>query len=826
MTRNLLSISLLMLIGHTSIAQISHLDPTSILRQYQASRADTGRVRLLLEWGRWYLDKSGNDATDLDSATLLFSRARELSLRLEFPQGAEQAAFLTGKVLVDRQDHPGLLRMLPGLSDTNRSFLTAEAIADLMNPFKRNPSRVDTAMLLARETLRLNKNSPHLSDQLSPLLKFAIYRFCNEHIPDGPAPSPSWTIETNWSHPRWYDSVFDWMALQLRDDSSMSADLAYLRNRLGSDQVDQKELIDRIRYIFLYFFGIEAGANAVKNNLALAEKEYMLAIGFDRTSPQIEIITFYTVAIFLLNHGELQKSLSLGLEAIKILEKEKGARVGSQMPYYAVGRIYSDLNQPALALECYQKALSLIREQGLQPPAMIIWGLISARIALGQARAGLAFLQDSINKSLLTDHNYQRIVLLNIGECYYAMGKYDEARACYIKGWEQAQHLDTRQQMLTAFYLAKIYTHDQQFEKARPYIMPVVSDSGKSFIALRTMIDAYHILFQIDSGTKNYIAAIRDFQTYKSLNDSLFDIAKNGQIENLKQQYQTEKKDQDLLLQQADLRQGRTVRNGLLTGAILLILLLALLFSRYRAKQRTNQLLRLLNDRQQRSLVEKEWMMREVHHRVKNNLQIVISLLNTQAAQLKDELALSAFGDIRSRIRAISLIHQQLYQDNHDQTLINMPEYINELVGFLEDSLAPQQRIHFHIQTDPIRLDASQCVPLGLILNEAITNSIKYAFPAGAEAGSVDSAEAAPAPEIRVFLLEAPHNTLLLTIADNGVGLPENIDPGCGKSLGFQLIHTLTAQLDGRLTLQNQPGLAVCIQFQYDPHPHEIPVTL
>ena len=308
-------------------------------------------------------------------------------------------------------------------------------------------------------------------------------------------------------------------------------------------------------------------------------------------------------------------------------------------------------------------------------------------------------------------------------------------------------------------------------------------------------------------------------------------------------QYETERKDQELLLQQAALRQTRTLRNVLLAGAVLLALLLALLYSRYRAKQQSNQLLQLLNNRQQRSLVEKEWMMREIHHRVKNNLQIVISLLNTQAAQLKDELALSAFGDIRSRIRTISLIHQQLYRDNHDKNLIEMPEYIGELVGFLEDSLAPQQRIRFIVQTDPIRLDASQCVPLGLILNEAITNSIKYAFPAAAACASsapaaatsaspaatsasaaATSAPASLAPEIRIHLLEAPHNTLHLTIADNGVGLPNGVDACSTSSLGIQLIRTLTEQLDGQLSFENQAsltgnqsGLTVHIQFQHSP---------
>jgi two-component system, sensor histidine kinase PdtaS len=179
------------------------------------------------------------------------------------------------------------------------------------------------------------------------------------------------------------------------------------------------------------------------------------------------------------------------------------------------------------------------------------------------------------------------------------------------------------------------------------------------------------------------------------------------------------------------------VRNSLIGGAALLAIFAAILYNRWRIRRRMALRLEKLSRRQEKLLGEKEklldekeWLLREINHRVKNNLQIIISLLRTQADQLKDEIAISAFEVISARINTISLVHRKLYFQSQNRTSINMRDYIHELVEFLQEGLGAGQSIAFHLEMGDLALDAAQCVPLGLILNEAITNAIKYAFPA------------------------------------------------------------------------------------------------
>ena len=271
-----------------------------------------------------------------------------------------------------------------------------------------------------------------------------------------------------------------------------------------------------------------------------------------------------------------------------------------------------------------------------------------------------------------------------------------------------------------------------------------------------------------------------------------------------------------------------TVRS-LLFGSILLVLLLAVLYSRYRTKQKANRLLRFqqqvinrsnrelqrLNARQQRLLAEKEWLISEVHHRVKTNLQIVTSLLNMQVGYLNDAFTLHAFGEIGSRIRTLSLIHQRLYCEEGDMTMINMRDYIHELAGYLADTHADTRSIVINEQIEPIELNIAQCVPVGLILNEAITNALRHAFP-----------HRLPLPEspvpngtVDIAMRLGPDRQITLVIADNGIGLAPDFDPNRHAAMGWQLIKTLGQQLDGVTHIENDNGLRITVIFQQQESP-------
>ncbi len=246
--------------------------------------------------------------------------------------------------------------------------------------------------------------------------------------------------------------------------------------------------------------------------------------------------------------------------------------------------------------------------------------------------------------------------------------------------------------------------------------------------------DIQLVLFKIDSLLGKYLPAIQHYEEFKNLDDSIYNISKNRQIEELQIQYETSKKEQNIILlekesklQQSELKRANLVRNLILGGVFLLIAVIGLLYNRYHLKQRINQQLQALVEEKEGLIEDKDWLVKEIHHRVKNNLQIVISLMNIQARHLESGEALHAIRESQSRMNTMSLIHQKLYQ-SPSLVSIDMFTYINELVNYLIKSFGRDKKIDAVIDIANVELDVSQVVPIGLILNEAITNSMKYAF--------------------------------------------------------------------------------------------------
>ena len=249
---------------------------------------------------------------------------------------------------------------------------------------------------------------------------------------------------------------------------------------------------------------------------------------------------------------------------------------------------------------------------------------------------------------------------------------------------------------------------------------------------------------------------------------------------------------------------------------MLLVIIVGLLFNRYKLKQRSNSKLQIhqkeidgkniflenLIADQNKLLQEKEWLIKEVHHRVKNNLQMVISLLNTQSAYLDNDAAIRAIQDSRHRMQTMSLIHQKLYQ-SENVSVIDMPVYINELVSYLKDVFSTGSGIRFEQDIAPVKLDVAQAVPVGLILNEVITNAIKYAFNGNGNG------------VIAISMHHVHSQNLLLSIRDTGKGLPEDFDLSGNTSLGMSLVLGLVKQLEGSFELVNKEGVEIIIKFPY-----------
>jgi PAS domain S-box-containing protein len=196
----------------------------------------------------------------------------------------------------------------------------------------------------------------------------------------------------------------------------------------------------------------------------------------------------------------------------------------------------------------------------------------------------------------------------------------------------------------------------------------------------------------------------------------------------------------------------------------------------------------------QRSLEEKDLLLREIHHRVKNNLQIIASMLNLQSRTIKDENVLSAIRDSQSRVRAMALVHERIYR-SHNIGEIDLRDYLQYMVQqlFMFHNI-PHAKITLTFTMDPITTDIDTIVPIGLIINEMVSNSLKHAFP-GERKGSIIIEGSNPSPDLLRFAYR-----------DDGVGIPDDVDWKKPTSLGLRLISSLVEQCSGEITMERDGG--------------------
>lgn len=201
----------------------------------------------------------------------------------------------------------------------------------------------------------------------------------------------------------------------------------------------------------------------------------------------------------------------------------------------------------------------------------------------------------------------------------------------------------------------------------------------------------------------------------------------------------------------------------------------------------------------ERSLQEKEVLLKEIHHRVKNNLQVISSLLSMQSAKIADGLALKMFQDSRDRVRTMAIIHEKLYQ-SENLSKVDFSDYIRTMVQELKTLYRTGGRIEFTYELDEVLMGIDKAVPCGLIVNELLTNSLKYAFE-GRERGAIRIA------------LKGESDRIRLELEDDGIGLPAEIDPAQTDTLGLQLVWILAGQIEAELDFDRSRGTRYIIRF-------------
>ena len=261
-------------------------------------------------------------------------------------------------------------------------------------------------------------------------------------------------------------------------------------------------------------------------------------------------------------------------------------------------------------------------------------------------------------------------------------------------------------------------------------------------------------------------------------------------------------------LKNQELRLKNKQKNILMIFALLLLLLLVLsLYNSYKLKKsrkeirEKNKQITLKNKQVKIALSEKEVLLKEVHHRVKNNLQVISGLLELQDISVTDESVKLALKEGQNRIQSVALVHKMMYQ-SENVSRVNMQKYLEELLQVLELSYSNSQKyIKTIINAEGVDFDITLAVPISLIVNEAVCNAYKHAFENEVEG------------VIKVLIEKDKGTTFVLTIKDDGIGLPAGFDIKQLKSIGFDLIHGLARQLKGKLTVDSTIGTEIKITF-------------
>lgn len=748
--RFLLVFAMLVAVMYTASGQrLSLFEKKKALARYSSDAMDTARVELLLSTAIDYVLKPGELKADMDSANNLIEQAQKIASQISYKLG--RAKILLYRATLSRES-----------GERRKGILF-----------------VDSALALAK------------ANDFFEVLGHAY----NEN--------------THYAEDRGLTTVKD--IGQYKIDNYEGARRSFQQaNNVEEQGFALKNLADAHGHYFYDY------VNAIRYSYE-ALKLYQ-SIDYNNLQGVYDLlnINYYII-------GDFTSAIKYGLLAVKTAEHTGDTSLQICTIYNRLGMsYYASRADDEMGLHFFMKSYAVATRYKDIPSIAIVGGNVG-RICrqMGDAQKGLRFMDQMVKDfpqvmddpvaAFRTDLTYFQICTktkdFNKAKVYYE-------KMAAIRDWAlQRFAIDVRLEY--AFKTGR--TRDMQ-ELLNEYdserFNQVITHDGK--------LNRLFYKFRLDSLRGNFKQAIKYLQRGTFLKDSAMNANKLRILDALRIEHEVEKKDEEIkakaqailnlqeeaVLHERLIKQEKIIRNGTIAGVAILIVVLVITYSQYQAKRNSNDQLmlkqELLNDKNEEltTLVsEKEWLLKEIHHRVKNNLQTIVSLLESQSQYVHNKEALSAITDSQNRVHAMSIIHQKLFQ-TQNLAEICVQSYLPELILNLKDSFGIRN-IQFNTNIQSLDLDVTQAIPIGLIMNEAVTNCIKYAFPS-------DKKD----PQIWIDLLVDAASKVTLTIRDNGTGLPADFDTesdDCG--LGIKLMKGLTADIDGTFNMISHRGLTIEIVF-------------
>ncbi|MEO8415431.1 MAG: histidine kinase dimerization/phosphoacceptor domain -containing protein [Ginsengibacter sp.] len=698
---------------------------------------DTNTVNTLLKSSQDFISKTGRLQSDLNAALSLANKAENISIKAGYKQGEGNSNVVTADAYNEMNNHAAA-----------RPY--ASKAVDILNKYGNDIEKAKAYISLGGT---YDDNDSDFQEKIK-LYEQGIAAFHKAGDKISEAQIMQFTADLYYNQNQYAKSLQLLQQALVIYQSIGYKQLQGLYNLMGAVYNSKNDYTQSLYYNLL----------AAKTGEQLKDTGRLMCTIYDRLALNYLNISYYQQALTYFNQALIISKKYFDTASI-ILIRQNMSEVSRRMGNYDKALEFLSETQARYA----SKDLSLALRGDIIFETLYVW-LHKKKEADRYYQKLLAWYN-----SALPDSAYRPVICLVIGDYLEANGRFNET-----------------------------YNYLDVFSKEVKNKPPMPT----------RLVHFESLYYKADSATGNYIGALQHFGKYKAISDSASNMDKTKQFDQLRLQYETEKKDKDIQLltqqnqiQDTTISQQKSTKNIIIGGASALLLLLIISYRAYRQKQKNNLRLKVKQDEinQQNELLKKlvsdrEWLLKEIHHRVKNNLQIVISLLNTQSAYLDNEDALRAIKNSQHRMHAMSLIHQRLYQSDN-LSCIDMHWYVQELAAYMRESYASDKKIQFILNIEKIELDVVQAVPLGLILNEAISNAIKYAFPNNKPG------------EIAITLKRLKDNNCSLTITDNGIGLPNGFDVQNSESLGMSLLYGLSEQLGGALEVSNNNGLSLQVGF-------------
>ncbi|MDE3740791.1 histidine kinase dimerization/phosphoacceptor domain -containing protein [Maribacter polysaccharolyticus] len=482
-----------------------------------------------------------------------------------------------------------------------------------------------------------------------------------------------------------------------------------------------------------------------------------LEIGEELNDKKAIAMAYSDLSNLFWKQSKFKSGLEYSLKSVALFEERGINDLDYDFTLYLVGNNYMSLKAYKLALNYFNRAIAIGERYGFYNNLSDVYiSKVDLYTYLNNFEKAVEAGENAVKYAELLDNDFMLMrSWLSIGKLQNIQGKYTSA-----------------------------------IESLKKCIAIASDDFGDEYY----LSQAYEALGKAYAGNFNYQEAYQAFAVYDNLKDKIFTAEADHRISQLRTEYDVAQKENTIQLQQTRITKQQILQSLIITIVILLVLYLILLYKSLKNNNKKNSMLQKQNE-------EKEFLLKEIHHRVKNNLEIVSSLLALQSAEINDEKIVEAMQNCRHRIQSMSMVHQKLYQEK-SLSCIEMKSYFSNLSNYIINVFDSQKRIGIFLDMEEIELDLDTAIPIGLIVNELLTNSMKYAFPNGAK-GTI------------TIRLKKSGPVLSLMVGDNGIGFCKRgaIE---GTGFGTKLVKLLTRQLDGKMQLKVEKGTMVSFEFEYN----------